>query len=242
MITEENFNINLCKGRKTKNNSNTYTNKQLQNFLKLRDLPYSGNKSILIDRIINYMNNKPYPIDCGGSGNCLFNVIAKILNDITGKKCSSETVRKLTAKSINNNNIDSILENYLIEYKNYGDEFLWDPTKVNEYSTKKKSKKLKSIIKTDGFTYEGDDISLTLLSNSSIFKKYKLGIVIITDSCQITFIQNIPYEPEIHAIIYNIGNSHWQLIGAMIDKRKKILFTENELDLVFEKFDDNWFY
>lgn len=242
MITEENFDINLCKGRKTKNNPTFYTNKQLRNFLIERELPYSGTKTQMTKRIENYMNNKPFPIDCGGAGDCLFSVIARILHELTGKKCNANTVRKLTAKSVNKDNVNTILENYLIEYKNYEEDFMWDPIKINECSSViEKSKELKSIIKTDGYTYEGDDVTLTLLANSSIFKEYELGIVIITDTCQISFIQDIPYKPKINAIIYNIGNYHWQLVGARVDKKKKLLFTEEELDKIFENFDTEWF-
>jgi len=242
MINEENFNISLCKGRKTKNNPNIYTNNELRNFLKELELPISGKKTELTKRIVNYMNNKPYPIDCGGSGNCLFSVIARILKEITGKKWKSNIVRQLTARSITDENIDTILENYLVEYKNAEDDFLWDPTKINECSSvSEKTKELKSIIKTDGFTYEGDDVSLTLLSKSKIFNKYKLGIVIVTDTCQITFIQDMPYEPERYAIIYNMSNYHWQLVGARINNKKKIIFLEDELDKVFENFNGEWF-
>ena len=241
-ITEENFNVSLCKGIKTKKNPNIYNINELRNFLKKLDLPSCGNKKIIINRIINFINNKPYPIDCGGSGNCLFNVIARILQELTGKKYNSKIVRKLTANSINKNNIDTILENYLIEYKNSESDFLWNPCEITERHTiKEKTKELKSIINTDGFIYEGDDISLGLLSKSNIFKKYKLGIVIITDTCQISFIQDIPYKPEIYAIIYNIGNYHWQLVGTRLNKKKRIIFNEEELDNIFENFSNEWF-
>lgn len=241
-ITEENFNISLCRGRKNKNNPKIYNNEELRNFLKDLELPLGGNKKKLTERIINYMKNKPFPIDCGGNGNCLFSVIARILKELTRKKWNSDVVRKLTAKSINEDNINTIIENYVIEYKNTEEDFSWDPTKINECSSiSEKTKELQSIIKTDGFTYEGDDMSLTLLSKSKIFQKNKLGIVIITDTCQITFIQDIPYEPEIYSIIYNIGNYHWQLVGAMVDNKKKIVFTEDELDKVFDNFDTEWF-
>lgn len=241
MITEENFDITLCQGRRTKKNK-VYTNKQLRNFLKYIELPHSGNKSKLIQRITDYMNHKPFPIDCGGAGNCLFSVIARILSKLTSKKCSSDTVRKITAKSINKENIDTLLENYIIEYRNAEEDFMWDPIKINECdSVKEKTNELRSVVRTSGYTYEGDDVTLTLLSNSKIFDEYKLGIVIVTSSCQITFVRDVPYEPEIYAIIYNIGNYHWQLVGARIDNKKKVLFTEDELDQVFENFDGEWF-
>jgi len=241
MITEENFNINLCEGKRTKETP-IYTNSELRNFLEKRNLSKNGNKSVLLNRINNYLNYRPYVIDCGGAGNCLFHVIAKILNELTGKKCNSDIVRQLTANSVTVKNIDSILENYCIEYKNNEEDFEWNPEEISECSSvREKTKELKSIIKTDGHTYEGDDVSLSLLGNSRIFKKHKLGIVIVTDSCQISFVNDLPYEPEIYSIIYNVGNYHWQLVGSRINKEKRVLFSEKDLDKIFDNFDESWF-
>lgn len=222
-------------------NIKNYTSQELKLFLKNHKQLIGGNKTILINKVLKYIENKPYIIECGGEGNCLFHVISFILNELLSneKKYDSDKVRKLTAKSINNDNVNSILENYLIDYKNHNSEFLWNPEELNEFSIEQKTKELKSIIKTDGYIYEGDMVSLSLLSNSDIFKKHKLGIIIFTDHYNIHTIPDLPYIPEIYGIIYNVSNIHWQLIGMYDHKnnKNKILFSESEMDYIFENFD-----
>jgi hypothetical protein len=240
MITEENFDITLCKGRPSKKNPNNYTINDLKEFLKEKNLSMNGNKQDLCNRIETYIDKKKpkmHLIDCGAGGNCLFHVISTIINSLHKKyKFTAKDVRKMTAKSISEENIDSILETYSIDYKNNEYDFQWDPIKLKgKYSSVKKTRIMKKIVKTEGFLYEGDLLSIDLLYKNKFMKNKKLAFVIISDSGQMV-LPKTPYSPDNYGILYNMGNIHWQMVGLTRNGIKKTVFKEEDLDHLFDNF------
>lgn len=238
MITDENFDEKLCTKRQSKKNPLYYNIDDLHTYLIKKNLPIYGNKKKLCIRIKNYLNNRLFVIECGMGGDCLFHSIAYLLSKFNNINYDYKNIRELTANLINKNNINSILDTYTVDYINNKSDFLWNPSKLIKFESEtKKIETFKCIIKTSGFLYEGDLISLNLITNSDIFIQNKIGLIIITNTRQIIRIETSKYEPDIFGILFNISNIHWQLIGGYINNNKKYFFTKNDLDYFNLKYD-----
>lgn len=98
--------------------------------------------------------------DCVGDGNCQFRSIEEALKN--EMKVSHKKLRQLTAKYItsvlSDEDFKQIIQNYRIERENQ--EFIgkWDP-----FAIKTKTQFAREV-KKDGFHFEGDNITLSLLS------------------------------------------------------------------------------
>jgi len=233
VITETNFNINNCIGKRTSSNTDIYTIRDLRRFLYARKLPLNGAKHELIERIVKYLDGSPFPKECGGGGNCLFHVLACMVSSVGEKKYEYMDMRSSTASVVNEDNIEDMVDMYKVDYINNKQDFRWVPEKLDNKSIKNKIRAMKNIIRTPGFLYEGDMVSLNLLVKSYLFQKYKIGIVIITNTGIVIKIET-SYTPKYYGVIYNTSNVHWEIIRAFLDGQEKYLFTEQEMDIIMK--------
>ena len=167
--------------------------------------------------------------NCLSDGNCQFRSIETALTN-TGYKTNHRHLRNIIAKyitRIENPEFFQIIQNYRIE-KQHG-EFIgnWDP-----FLIKNKSDFIKQIKRT-GFHFQGDYITLSLIS-----KAIKIDIVIFNKDYSITDLSNQEdLQPKIIILYYD--NSHYQTIG--IKKRVNIqsIFLRThlpkELEMVINK-------
>ncbi len=163
--------------------------------------------------------------NCLADGNCQFRSIETALNN-SGYKTNHKKLRNLIIKYINN--LDNklffnIIQNYRLE-KDHG-EFIgnWDP-----YSIKNKSNFIKEIKKT-GFHFQGDHITLDLISNA-----LNIQFVILTSDYNIINLsnkQNLYNDTNSKLIIlyYNKPNNnndhgHYQSIGFKYKRKIESIF------------------
>jgi hypothetical protein len=151
------------------------------------------------------LSNSFYVKDCAGDGNCQFRSLEEALKK-SDKKNSHKQLRKLLSEHILNlsdDDFNNILNSYIEEQNNgefYGD---WDPSRI------KNKKQFANEIKKSGFNFEGDHITLGLLSQI-----LKIDFLIFNErEHSITPVEND--NPEI-IILNNIksGNSgHYRTVG-----------------------------
>jgi hypothetical protein len=145
--------------------------------------------------------------DCGGGGDCQFLSLAHALSSGTGKQYTNEILRKMIAEYILKTNNEQFTL-YLNTYKREKDEnrFVgkWNPYNIQS------RQELADIIKTTGFTFEGDDISASILSK---ILKIDIGFVYINEKR--IYIHLNPENDRIILLLYiPLGNSgHYQLLG-----------------------------
>lgn len=230
VITETNFDLDLCLQKRTKHHPEYYTVRDLKRFLGARKLPTNGKKQELIDRIISYIYGKPFQLDCGGGGNCMFHVLAKIVNEYE-YPYTYKNMRSMCAGMVNEDNIDQILEAYNNESIVFSEDFNWSPKRLMNRKPKIKVRMMKNIIKQDGSFFEGDLMCLNLIVKSHVFKKYKIGLVAITNNDMLIKIET-SYIPQRYSILYNIDNIHWVVIRSFLNGREKVSFTNEEMDFI----------
>lgn len=177
------------------------------------------------------MSDRYYIKDCIGDGNCQFRSIANAMNC----KTSHINLRRVLAKSISKMAMVEfyrILDNYKIEKQN--GEFLgkWNPSTL-----KTKKEFIEHITKT-GFHFEGDNITLGLLSKS-------LGVdfVIFDNTYRITDLSNPDSMNDKIILLYfeSFGNSgHYKTIGINRKGNKQCTVFKrsnlpSELELILDK-------
>ena len=172
--------------------------------------------------------------NCLGDGNCQFRSIETALIN-AGYKTNHERLRNVIAKYIrglDNSEFFAIIQNYRIEKKN--GEFVgdWDPFKI------KNKRQFIIEIKKTGFNFQGDNITLSLLS-----KAIGIDIIILTSNFEITNLSNPDnLQPKIMILYYDkLGDSygHYQTIGLKIKKKVQTIFKRpvipKELDILLDK-------
>jgi hypothetical protein len=170
--------------------------------------------------------------DCKGDGNCQFRSIETALTD-AGYKTTHSRLRRLIAKYINkipDKEFHEIMQNYIIEKESGEFQGGWDPMEV------KNKKQFIRVIKHTGFYFEGDNITLALLS-----KAINVDFLILDDDYNMTDLSN-PDElnPKV-IILYYVKSGHYKTIGIKnkngnvktIFKREKL---PKELDTIIDRY------
>lgn len=167
--------------------------------------------------------------NCLSDGNCQFRSIETALTN-SGYKTNHKHLRNIIAKyitKIENSEFFNIIQNYRIE-KQHG-EFVgdWDPFQI-----KNKSDFIKQIKQT-GFHFQGDYITLSLIS-----KAIKIDIVIFNDDYTITDLSN-PEDLQQKIIILFYDSKHYQTIGIKKRINVQTIFLRTqlpkELEMVIDK-------
>jgi hypothetical protein len=165
--------------------------------------------------------------NCLGDGNCQFRSIETALSN-AGCKTDHERLRKSLVKYINsldNKDFFDIIQLYRIEKQN--GEFIgdWDPFTI------KNKRQFNNELKKPGFNFQGDHITLSLVS-----KALGLDIILLDNYFNITDLSNPDQlQPKVIVLYYdnkglNATSGHYQTIG-IITKRKKVytMFKRSEL-------------
>lgn len=170
--------------------------------------------------------------NCLGDGNCQFRSIETALSN-AGCKTDHERLRKSLVKYINsldNKDFFDIIQLYRIEKQN--GEFVgdWDPFSI------KNKRQFNNELKKPGFNFQGDHITLSLVS-----KALGLDIILLDNYFNITDLSNPDQlQPKVIVLYYdnkgtlNVSrqgtSGHYQTIG-IITKRKKVytMFKRSEL-------------
>jgi hypothetical protein len=177
------------------------------------------------------LSNKFLIKDCVGDGNCQFRSIETALTN-GGFQTSHKNLRNLIARYINNipmEEFSTILRSYQLEQQFGEFRGKWDPSSIN---TKRDFIKE---IKKQGFNFEGDNITLSLLS-----KACKIDFIIFDDTYNIIDISN-PDELNSKIIIlyYLKHDGHYNTIGYRKKEKIITLFKRKnlpkELELLMNK-------
>ena len=171
-------------------------------------------------------------LDCGGEGNCLFNVIAEVLGEPY-----SLFIREKIAQEINEKNFDVIIENYRLAYDDNDFANPWNPYKIKSIDDLRKE------IMKEGDNFWGDHITLQLLESA-----FDINIIVLNSEIEKKklplerrfTVHNIGnnYNPEKKTIIlYYIDSIHFQLVGHFTETYMQTLFTRlpEELYMVYRE-------
>ena len=177
-------------------------------------------------------------MDCLADGNCQFRSIETALKH-AGYKITYNKLRNAVAKYINhlsNQEFAILITNYREEKKNeifIGD---WNPFDI------KNKRDFINVIKKDGFHFQGDDITLSILT-----KVLKTDFIIINDNCN--FITNTTNPDNINNRIIILqytplnDTGHYQTIGLKLKetpKRSKVqtIFWRGDLPIELQRLVD----
>lgn len=158
------------------------------------------------------MSDKFVIKDCIGDGDCQFRSVEAALTN-GGIKTTPSKLRNAVAKYINempNEEFLQILQSYRLEKSNNEFKGKWDPYKV------KNKKEFNKELKKEGFNFEGDYITLSLMS-----KSLKIDILLFDDSFNI--LGSNLYDKLI--ILYYSRNGlsgHYETIGFKNASKKVI--------------------
>lgn len=208
--------------------SNTTHNKStLKDDFSWRSLDDKWSKKLLSGQFIEK--------DCIGDGNCQFRSIETALTN-AGYKTNYAKLRNQVAKyirSMPSEEFSSIIQSYALEKQNNEFHGGWDPYAIrNKYDFIR-------VIKQPGFVFEGDNVTLALLT-----KALKIDFVVFGDNYVINDLTNTqtPNERIILLMYTRIGNTgHYKTIGLQtpngkvttIFKRQKLPL---ELQIIFDKY------
>ena len=159
------------------------------------------------------LSNKFIKIDALGDGNCQFNSIEIALSNCSKNKFTQQKIRNIIAKYIKEMSqveFNEILNNYKIEKQNGEFRGNWDPFKI-----KNKQNFIKEL-KTSGFNFEGDNVTLALLS-----KAISIDFLIFTSDYNIISLINPDnLQNKLIILYYDTSLKHYSTIAL---KEKKIL-------------------
>jgi hypothetical protein len=167
-------------------------------------------------------------LDCGGNGDCLFNVIASAIYEP-----DMQVIRQMAANEITDENFDIIIETYRSLYDAKDFDCLWNPYDIN---TKEELKE--ELIKT-GHNYWGDHIVLQLLESA-----LNMNFIILNDENEDMKrgklkdrfkVHNIGgnYNPNNRTIIlYYIDSVHFQLVGYFDETYMRTVFDKLPMELL----------
>ena len=160
--------------------------------------------------------------DCIPDGNCQFRSLEEALKKTT-LKMSHKKLRILIANyilTISDARYKEILDTYLSEKQN--NEFIgkWNPTKI------KTRKQFINEIKKSGFNFQGDNLTLVLLS-----EVLKIDFLIFNaDSHSILDINKSNKQIVILYYMRHGLSGHYNTVGLKNEKNIKTLFLKNNLD------------
>lgn len=160
--------------------------------------------------------------NCLGDGNCQFRSIETALTQ-GGYRATHEKLRRLLAKyilSIDNKVFIDIIKTYQIEKQN--GEFVgnWDPMTI------KQKKDFIKIIKRPGFDFQGDFISLELISRA-----IGIDIIIFTNDLDIINLSDPDnLQNKIIILYYDKDGQHYKTIGLKKNQDKfETIFKRSKL-------------
>lgn len=116
--------------------------------------------------------NKPpkytaYVVEAGGGGDCQFHAIALGLQsavlETTRPKLNAQHMRNITAMSLDRmskDEFDAAMASYASEQESGSLDVSWDPSSI------KNREQFKSIVTIPGFTFQGDNLTLAILSRT----------------------------------------------------------------------------
>lgn len=174
--------------------------------IKRYDIVYEW-EQMEVSWVKKLLSNNFYKINCIGDGNCQFRAIATALldfNDIS-RKMTHMDIREVIAKYVRKLNIidfRNILDLYKIEYNNKEFRGEWNPLKI------KTKKEFVTNLLNGGFHFEGDNITLSILSNA-------LGIdfiILDNDNMNIIDLSNKDRKHK-YIVILLYGDNHYQTVG-----------------------------
>jgi hypothetical protein len=160
--------------------------------------------------------------DCAPDGNCQFRSLEEAIKSDSQIKASHKKLRKMVAEHIltlSDIQFQDILNNYKVEKDSgefYGD---WDPNAI------KTKRQLALEIKKPGFNFEGDNVTLSILS-----KVLNLDIFIFNQNTHtITKIENDNTQFIIINFIQSGNTGHYRTIGFKLLKDIQTLFNRDNL-------------
>ncbi len=161
--------------------------------------------------------------NCLSDGNCQFRSIETALTN-AGHKTDHEKLRRSICKYINNidnNEFFNIIQNYRLEKQHGEFEGNWDP-----FTIKNKRDFIKQL-KQPGFNFQGDNITLSLISQS-----LNIDIVILQDNFHITDLSNPEKLNQKLIILYfDKENKHYKTVGVKIKKKVHTIFKRSNLPI-----------
>jgi hypothetical protein len=161
--------------------------------------------------------------NCLSDGNCQFRSIETALTN-AGHKTDHEKLRRSICKYINNidnNEFFNIIQNYRLEKQHGEFEGNWDP-----FTIKNKRDFIKQL-KQPGFNFQGDNITLSLISQS-----LNIDIIILNDDLHITDLSNPEKLNQKLIILYfDKQNKHYKTIGIKLKKKVNTIFKRSDLPI-----------
>ena len=143
--------------------------------------------------------NNWYVTECGGGGDCFFHSVG------TAMGVSQETVRRWTAESVNETNIDLLLDYYHRVYP----VGMWSRQSIMRLpTTQERVSALRAVITTNGPTYEGDDRTMALLVMNP---RLCMGFLVATHTGEFHR-QCFLSRYTRHMIVLMHLPGHWQLV------------------------------
>lgn len=179
------------------------------------------------------LSNKFMIKDCVGDGNCQFRSIETALIN-AGHGTNNTNLRRVISRfvsSLPDTEVHDIINYYRIEKKD--GEFVgdWDPFKV------KNKRELIREIQKEGFSFQGDNITLSLLSRS-----IKTDFVIFDNRYNITDLSNPDSLHEKIIILYYLSTKntgHYQTIALDSNGKVTTIFKRSklprEVDMIIDK-------
>lgn len=165
--------------------------------------------------------NGLYVRECGGGGDCLFHAIAYGVNHSSERKSRENLtfsdVRQYAAQGINANNAVQFLHHMMLDptANRFKPTILQQKFERKEVPIPELVAAIKTIIEMPGFYYQGDEGSLNALTHEDTKTPVSdIGYVILRSTGQILCSVYGDDKPYL-MILYNVGNYHWQLIGAL---------------------------
>ena len=148
-------------------------------------------------------------IDRGGDGDCLFHVLAASLSHFTRQHISMQDIRDVMSDSIDQNNIDLLMEKLVEDEIHYRhprsiqiSRILRNPNKILI---------MKKIIRMKGWLFQGNDTVLWfLLKYVPLFNLNRIGFVVFSDHgpSHTQLITND--DSSVLLLLFNISRiSHW---------------------------------
>lgn len=142
--------------------------------------------------------------ECGGGGDCLFHSVGYALN------VPQQTVRNWTAEMISQHNVDAVLNHYTHVYR-VGS---WRREEVSRFNpgSQARVQALRRVICTPGTLYQGDDVTLQLLS---LHPRLNLALLVVTGAGQ--WYQHVfAHSASTRCIVLYHRPGHWQLGGQLL--------------------------
>jgi hypothetical protein len=167
------------------------------------------------------LSNNFFRKDSIGDGNCQFRSIETALTN-AGYRVSHKKLRKIIAKYVRDMSDQAfaqIIHHYALEQQMGEFRGNWDPSRI-----KTKRDFIKEIT-NDGFHFEGDNMTLSILSKAA-----KVDFVIFDDEYNITDLSNPDLMNDKIIILYYVKSGHYMTIGIK-SKRGKVhaLFKRDSL-------------